>query len=245
LEAINDRLTELSKIEPKEITQEEVDEIQTLADEVKQLADDIAAMPIDLAAGAAAPAKGPINLTLSSNPSNLAGLIKKRVEHITATRPGAPPATLGVYAGLSGTTTFIGTLTLNGSYGTATLYGTAGGVSSNVVTITVKGQTKQDAEKELQALLDKLTDEENRLVTLFSALSATMASLTTLLVALTASALGAPLGLALVVVGAVAALGYAIYAMSQIEIIHQRFRQLRRDAEDAARPLINSLPSTR
>lgn len=81
-------------------------------------------------------------------------------------RPGNPPPGSLEALGIGGATdgkppTVTGPFFANGSYGTVTFEGKVGGVTSNRVTLTITGQFREDAQKDLDKQLADVDESTN------------------------------------------------------------------------------------
>jgi len=82
---------------------------------------------------------------LPSNPTDLAGQVDLQSTYAYAVISGNSPNAIGTFSNNTGTTNFSAKFTLNGNYGSALFTGTANGIESSLIAITVSGETYEDA----------------------------------------------------------------------------------------------------
>jgi len=243
LDEITLELELLSRKNPENITEADATKIDELASEAQDLISQIFGLPLTIDPGSGLPAQPAISIMLSSNPSGRDGQVDKISEVVRAIKPAAA-GNLGVLNNTSGVTPFSAVFTPNGNYGALTLQGTVGEDKSNVLIIRVTGQTKEQAEAALAAHLAHIDLIFEFFLAALTALALVAAALIVALIAAAAIWLGGPLGVVLIILGAIGTLSALMWAAQQRLVVIQYKENVKKELKDAAQPLIDELPSS-
>lgn len=180
----------------------------------------------------------PVEVTVRSNPQDLLGEIEMTFTNIKA-RPTNPPDSLGTLSTTTGSTDFTAIFYPNGNYGTVTFRATVDGVVSDAVTLVITGQTKEEAQAELDKRVNALDAAKLYSIALNAACAAALtAGLLAVITLITLAVLGISVALAPIaaIIAAIAALVGLVYIAASIETAKKKLKE-------NTQPIIELLPS--
>ena len=242
LEEIISTLQPISQKNPEEITESDANTVKALSKESQNLANDLFGVGATINPGSGLPSQSPISIRLDSNPSDREGDIEKNSEITRAILPGGGGG-IGTLTNTSGTTSFSASFTPNGNYGSLILQGKVGDDLSNVVTITATGQTREQAQDELEAKLREIDAQFERFLTGLAVLAGILAAITVVFIGAAIAATGTGPGLLIPLLLAIAAAGATLWTLEQRQVVNGRKEEIKRKLKDSAETLIDQLPS--
>lgn len=233
-----DRLRELkAKIESKQasgITPADAPELTDLYNQVKQLIDEIQNISLELtkASGQNTPDAVKITIRTTSGNSYFEFIVQAPVD--VHARPGNPTDSLGILSSGGGYTDDNGEKIVsfipNGNYGTISFKAKRDSVTSNIVTLQIKGEFKEDAQERLDDEIEKLTQDASDTLAL-------AAGLLTLAVAVVA--LATKNAFATLVAAAVAALVGLLILVTVVANVRKKIKKMKKNNKAK----IENLPS--
>ncbi len=235
--AIYSRLNNFAaKLQQETATQADIDQATMDSRELDNVLKEVEKLTSDIVLGTGQPSPFPwVRLTVSSVPTGRGATITIVGAEQVRARPGNSLDSLGTIDGASGTTSFWGYFVPNGNYGIITFQAVSGDVSSERISITVKGMCRGEAQRKLDADIAKIQAAASAGAILSSVMGTLIAGVLRSLLPLIFTGYGGVIGLISVLVGIL--VGLSMWAIAQ-----SKAKEAIAKLKANAKPLIDNLP---